>query len=49
MVQMSDVSRGKVTLVERQLFRRSKIEWQHDDYSLLADIGRGGERETLVA
>ena len=34
MVQMSDVSRGKVTLVERQLLRRSKIEGQHDDYSL---------------
>ena len=45
MLQMSDVSRGKVTLVERQLFRRSKIEWQHDDYSLWLTLGRDGERE----
>ena len=34
MVQMSHVSRRKVTLVERHLFRRPNIEGQHDDYSL---------------
>ena len=34
MGQMSDVSRRKVTLVERKLLGRSKIEGQHDDYSL---------------
>ena len=34
MGQMSDVSRRKVTPVERQLLGRFIIEGQHDDYSL---------------
>ena len=34
MGQMSDVSRRKVMLVERQLLGRFIIEGQHDDYSL---------------